>query len=84
MVDDVAPLVRSEHDRNHVLGKKGAGLVAMLPAPLPAFGRDLAHADGDLGGTQLRQGRRVQYRLTYHLTLRGEFVVWVTPDKCAS
>jgi hypothetical protein len=55
VVDDIGTILRPEHHWYHMAGEKYAGLVAMLCAPLLAFGFNLAHADGDLGWAKVRK-----------------------------
>src|SRR6185437_15569377 len=63
MVDDVVALVRSHHDRNHVLADHLALLVRFLLAKPHALLLDLAHADGHLRRAQIEDWDRVDFRL---------------------
>jgi hypothetical protein len=66
MIGDIGAVVGAEHDRNHVAGEEGAGLVAVLLFPVQALGLDLAHADGDLRRPQIRKRGRVEDRVANH------------------
>ena len=63
VIDDVVVFLGTEHDRDHVLAEEFGALLRALLAPARPLGRDLAHPDGDLGGTQFLDWERLDVGL---------------------
>ena len=67
MIGDVVPELRSEDHRDHVLAEEFFTLLGGGLPPALALDQHLAHADGDLGRTQVDNGDQRQHRLA-HIT----------------
>jgi len=62
MVDEVTPVARAEHHRDHVMGEEISEALCAARFPRFALARDFAHPESHLGRTQVEHGSRVQGR----------------------
>ena len=69
MIDDVMALFRPEDHRDHVPAEKLFAFFNRCFAPAFTLRHDLAHADGDLGRTQIGNVDRRQNGLANHFPL---------------